>query len=789
MTLIQPSLFPAEERRRFIRGRLLYEIFHNPENMYTVSRIRVLEDHEDLGEKELIVVGHYPPLLEGEEYLFWGTKKEHPKYGLQYHLDQFRKMMPQGREAVIQYLSSDLFPGIGKKTAEKIVDTLGDQAIQLILENPDILIEIPQLSAEKRKLIADKLLENQGLEQIMLRLSEFGVGLRLSTLIFQAYRQEALHILEQNPYQLIEDIEGIGFRRADLIAKAMGVAEDAPERIQAGIIFYLWEQSEQHGHVYYPLEKLLPEVSAWLHHESQTVEIGEAFIEEQIMELGRTEKIILDQDRAYLPSLFFAERGFLKKVKQLISTPVAEHISTDAFYRALGELEERLNLEYAATQREAIETALRKRMMILTGGPGTGKTTVIKGICELFAAIHGWSLDPKEYVKKEEPFPILLVAPTGRAAKRMAESTGIPAFTIHRLLGWKGGVEFEHSEHAPVQGKLLVVDECSMMDQWLANQLFRALPDGIQVVLVGDQDQLPSVGPGQILKDLIDSGRIPVVQLQEIYRQAQGSSIITLAHQLKSGIEPTDLEQPQADRRFFSCDSQTALQVIKQVCVSAVRKGYTPKDIQVLAPMYKGEAGIDRINEALQQTLNPPMEQKRELQHGERLFRTGDKILQLVNNPEQHVYNGDIGEVVGIIYAKENTEHEDQLIVQYDQHEVVYTRADLNQITLAYCCSVHKSQGSEFPIVVLPVIRAYARMLRKNLLYTAITRGKDYLILCGEISAFRRAMSQDDVEQRYAYLCTLLQEELPDLATLESENDTEREGERAGQASSNSSDT
>lgn len=781
MTRIQPSLFPVEERKRHVRGRLLYQIFHNPENLYTVSCIRILEDYEDVGEKELIVVGYYPPLLDGEEYLFWGTKKEHPKYGLQYHVEQFRKVMPQGRDAVIQYLSSDLFPGIGKKTAEKIVNALGDHAIQRILENPDVLTEIPHLGEEKRTLLADQLIENQGLEQIMLRLSEFGIGLRLSTLIFQAYRHEALHILEQNPYQLIEDIEGIGFRRADLIAKAMGIAEDAQERIQAGIIYYLREQSEQHGHVYYPLEKLLPEVRTWLSHESQALELKEAYIEEQLMELGRKEKIILDENRAYLPSLFYAERGFLKKVKELLTTPVAEHISNDAFFRALGELEERLNLEYAATQREAIETALRKRIMVLTGGPGTGKTTVIKGICELFASLHGWSLDPKEYVRKEEPFPILLVAPTGRAAKRMAEATGIPALTIHRLLGWKGGFEFEHSEHSPVQGKLLVVDECSMMDQWLANQLFRALPHGIQVVLVGDQDQLPSVGPGQILKDLIESGRIPVVQLKEIYRQAQGSSIITLAHQIKSGVEPADLEQPQADRRFFPCDSQTALQVIKQVCISAVRKGYTPKDIQVLAPMYRGEAGIDRINQVLQQTLNPPGEQKRELQHGEKVFRTGDKVLQLVNNPEQYVYNGDIGEVVGIIFAKENTEQEDQLIVQYDQHEVVYTRSDLNQITLAYCCSVHKSQGSEFPIVVLPVIRAYARMLRKNLLYTAITRGKDYLILCGEVSAFKQAMNQNDVEHRYTHLCPLLQEDLQEPADG-------TEGARCS-SRSNSSDT
>ena len=341
----------------------------------------------------------------------------------------------------------------------------------------------------------------------------------------------------------------------------------------------------------------------------------------------------------------------------------------------------------------------------------------------------------------------------------MTESTGIPAVTIHRFLGWKGGKEFEHSEDEPIRGHLLIIDESSMMDQWLANQLFRALTDNIQVILVGDQDQLPSVGPGQVLRDLIDCGKIPVIELKDIYRQAEGSSIIKMAHQIKKGEHPKDLMEAKSDRRFFSCSSTQVVETVKQIYSSAIRKGYTTRDIQVLAPMYKGDAGIDAINKALQDEFNPLKEGKRELSLGELLsFRVGDKVLQLVNNPEENVFNGDMGDVVAIIYAKETVDKEDLLVVAFDQTEVTYKRNDLNQLSLAYCCSVHKSQGSEFPIVLIPVVKQYYRMLKRNLIYTAITRGKDYLILCGDEQAIMEAIDKNDVAERYTSLRETLQE-------------------------------
>jgi exodeoxyribonuclease V alpha subunit len=765
MDQVQPSLNLFDERRSYIKGKLLHEIFHNPENLYSVTRIRIIETTESTSEKEMIIVGTFPPLVDEEVYTFWGLIKNHPKFGTQYHIEGFRKEIPQGRDGLVHYLSSDLFPGIGKKLASNIIDTLGDKAIQLILENPQSLDEVPQLNEEKRKLVYDRLMEYQGLEQIMVKLGEYGIGLTLSVQIYRHYYDQSMEILQNNPYKLIDDIEGIGFKRADLIGKAMGIEHDSPERIRAACTYFLREQSEQNGHVYYPLEHFLVAVKEWLNREGEMVQsassIDELMISKQVIEMGEEGKLMVEEDRVYLPSLFYAEKGFAKKVKQLVSNEEEQDITNQEFYAVLGGLEERLGIEYAETQREAIEKAIYSSFMILTGGPGTGKTTVIKGVCEAFAQIHNLSLDPKDYIKKEEPFPIILIAPTGRAAKRMSESTGIPAVTIHRLLGWKGGKDFDHSEDNPIDGRLVIVDESSMMDQWLANQLFRSLSEKMKVILVGDQDQLPSVGPGQVLKDLIESERIPVVELKEIYRQAQGSSIITLAHQMKRGELPQDLLESKTDRRFFPCTSGTVVDVVKQVCSSALRKGYTTKDVQVLAPMYKGEAGIDAINKALQEEFNPKVEGKRELSWGELNFRVGDKVLQLVNNPEENVFNGDIGEIVAIIYAKENVDKEDQLVVSFDQTEVTYTRNELNQLTLAYCCSVHKSQGSEFPIVVIPVVRQYFRMLRRNLVYTAITRGKDFLILCGEESAFLDSIKHNDVAERYTSLTLTLQEWMP----------------------------
>ncbi|WKB36862.1 AAA family ATPase [Terrilactibacillus sp. S3-3] len=387
-----------------------------------------------------------------------------------------------------------------------------------------------------------------------------------------------------------------------------------------------------------------------------------------------------------MPQLYYAEKGIVTGIKKLTcQTAFQEEFSDAEFLAALGEVEEKFHMQYAQSQKEAIKQAIQSPVMILTGGPGTGKTTVIQGIVDVYAKLHDLSLNPKDY-DDEHPYPFLLVAPTGRAAKRMNESTGLPAVTIHRLLGWNGGAGFAHSDENPIEGKLLVVDEMSMVDIWLANQLLKSLPEDIQLVLVGDEDQLPSVGPGQVLRDFLQSATIPVVRLTDIFRQSEGSSIISLAHRIKQGEMPDDLLAPKEDRRFFECHQRQLVDAICQISRSAYKKGFTPKDIQVLAPMYRGNAGIEKINEALQELFNPPTDQKRSITFGERFFRVGDKVLQLVNNPDEQIFNGDIGEVAAIFKAKETVDKEDTLIAQFDGIEVKYLKHDLNQLTLAYCC-------------------------------------------------------------------------------------------------------
>ncbi|MBV6683929.1 ATP-dependent RecD-like DNA helicase [Rossellomorea sp. RS05] len=739
----QDSLQLFGDEELYVKGRHLVTIFHNEDNMYSVVRIRVEETNDEgYSDKEAVVTGHFPKLHEEETYSFFGRFQDHPKFGTQFHADHFKKEIPQSKQGIVHYLSSDLFSGIGTKTAEKIVEHVGENAITKILENPSVLDEVPKLPKEKAKTIFDTLSEHQGLERVMIMLNDFGFGPQISMKIYQAYKEQALEIIHNNPYKLVEDIEGIGFTRADELGSKIGITGSHPDRIKAGCLYTLEQMCVKQGHVYLEAEELIVSVKDLLE-KSQSARIEFEEISAQVVALEEEGKVAGEGTKIYTPSLYFSEKGIVTNIERILAqTDYEDQFPQSEFLLSLGALEDRLGVQYAPSQREAIETALMSPMLLLTGGPGTGKTTVINGIVELYADLHGCSLDPKEY--KDEPFPVLLAAPTGRAAKRMTESTGLPAMTIHRLLGWNGKEGFQTDEERAIEGKLLIVDEVSMVDTWLAHQLLKALPENIQVIFVGDEDQLPSVGPGQVLKDLLESGRVPTVRLTDIYRQEEGSSIIDLAHQMKAGRLPDDLVKQQKDRSFFPCRTHQITEVVQKVVENAKKKGFTPKDIQVLAPMYRGPAGIDRLNVLLQEIFNKNDGTRKEIAFGDVKYRIGDKVLQLVNQPENNVFNGDIGEVVSIFYAKENTEKQDMVIVSYEGTEVTYTRQDLGQITHAYCCSIHKSQGSEFPIVILPVVKSYYRMLRRNLLYTAITRSKQFLILCGEEDAFRMGVEREE---------------------------------------------
>ncbi|MFB4211936.1 ATP-dependent RecD-like DNA helicase [Shouchella sp. JSM 1781072] len=749
----------VEETERYMKGQVTHVLFRNEENDYTVATVKIEKTNEQIEAKKTTIVGHLPELELEETYSFFGQVTEHPRFGTQYKVETFKREMPKTKNGIIKFLSSDRFPGIGVKTAESIVNQLGERAISLIINDRNVLEQVPKLKKDHAEILHQRLLEHQGAEQVIIQLSQYGFGTELSMNVYRAYKLQALDIIRTNPYLLIKDVEGVGFRRADQLGAAIGLKGDHPERIRAGILYLINELSVQDGHLYLYHAPFVEEVSKLLTTPNDPV--SPEAVHEGLIQMDEEGFVITEQDRVYMKSLFYAERGIAQNIMRIKSYELKSEFTQADMEKTLGQLEEDHNVTYSVLQKEAIETALHSPIMLLTGGPGTGKTTVIKGIVGAYARLHGVNLDQQTGADKDaRTAPLKLAAPTGRAAKRMAEATELPAGTIHSLLGWKGNATgFEKGDHDQLEGELLIVDEMSMVDAWVANQLFKAIPKGMQVILVGDENQLPSVGPGQVLKDLLDANVIPTVQLNEIYRQAEGSSIIELAHSMKDGHLPNDLTAKKPDLRFFSCHTNQVKQAVWQICENAVNKGYSSREIQVLAPIYRGGAGIIELNTMLQTLFNPAKEERREIPFGDVIFRKGDMVLQLVNNTEENVFNGDRGEIVAILYAKETTEKKDQLVVSFDGLEVVYEKKDFGQLTHAYCSSIHKAQGSEFPIVVMPVVGNYQRMLRRNLLYTGITRAKQFLLLCGDLKTFEHAIHKHN-DGRQSKLKERLQERM-----------------------------
>lgn len=768
------------EETQFVLGRPVVSIFHNPQNLFSIAKVKIQETNTTYQEKEIIVSGYFPKLSLEESYRFTGLVKNHPRYGVQFQVETFTKEVPETEQGIVHYLSSDMFNGIGRKTAETIVKKLGKDAIKKILEDPEALDAVPRLSDEKKDTIRSTLQMNLGLERVMIQLNDWGFGPQIGMRVYQTYREETIDILTKNPFILIEEIEGIGFHRADELGAKLGITGSHPDRIKASILHLLNQASLSEGHVYIDAKTLIPLVKEMLE-ASQREEISVEAISKAMIEMNEEGKVAGEETRLYLPSLYYSEVGIATKLETMLASQTnRDRFPASEVRKALGEAEERLGVSYAETQVDAIDASINSSVMILTGGPGTGKTTVVRGLVEVYAELHGLSLDPKDYAKKKEPFPIILAAPTGRAAKRLSESTELPAMTIHRLLGFNGQEKDEETEKE-IEGRLIIIDEMSMVDTWLAHQLLKAVPEDAQIIFVGDQDQLPPVGPGQVLRDLLESKRIPTVELTDIYRQSSGSSIIELAHQMKNGQLPADITAKTADRSFIKAGPDQISSVVEKVVKSALAKGHSIKDIQVLAPMYKGPAGIDALNRMIQEMVNPNTDGKRkELVFGDITYRIGDKILQLVNQPESNVFNGDMGEVVAIMKAKETVEKQDMLVASFDGIEVTYQRSDLNQLTLAYCCSIHKSQGSEFPTVIMPVVRGYMKMLRRNLLYTGITRSKDFLILCGDPQVFRYGVERTDDTQRMTTLKSRLQRsEAQPASESQSVSDTAEASETA----------
>ena len=640
-------------------------------------------------------------------------------------------------------MSGKQFTGIGKKTAEKIVDKLGTDAINKIIADPHVLDELKLRKTIKDSLV-DNLRANQGMDQIIIGLNDLGFGANLSSAIFDKYGEETLHIINENPYQLAAEIDGISFNRADQVAKNLGIATDDSRRIDAAIIQTLDDLTMETGDTFTTTKPLLQQTIQLLAQGSGG-RVSTDLIANQIVELEKNQEISYADEKIYPTALYNAEWQIADHLHRLLTVD-QEKVPATTIEKTVTKVADQSGITYDQVQKEAIKTALNSKVMLLTGGPGTGKTTIIKGIVASYAKIHDLSLDVNEY--KEKSFPVLLAAPTGRAAKRMSEATDLPASTIHRLLGLNGREMPTDMNARDLEGSLLIIDEMSMVDTLLFKTLIQAVPTSMHVVLVGDKDQLPSVGPGQVFHDLLDFAELPKVELTNIHRQAADSTIIPLAHAIKEGKLPPDLTNKMPDRSFISCHANQVPSVVQQIIDLSKKRDYSANDIQILAPMYRGQAGIDRLNELAQQAYNPPANGKQEVDFRGLTFRVGDKVLQLVNVPEKNIFNGDIGKITAIESGRTVGKKNESITVDFDGNEVSYSRMEWNQLRLAYCISIHKAQGSQFKMVLLPIVQQFSRMLQRNLLYTAITRAAEKLVLIGEPYAVVTSVKNEAVNRK-----------------------------------------
>lgn len=737
------DLFKTPTEPSFFIGQVQSEIFTSPDSFFKVLIVSVEEANFDWHEPEITVTGSFGDLSDDQTYRFEGKIVEHPRYGQQFQATSYHANRPTSKDGLVDFLSGKQFTGIGKKTAEKIVDKLGTDAINKIIADPHVLDELKLRKAVKDSLV-DNLRANQGMDQIIIGLNDLGFGANLSSAIFDKYGEETLHIINENPYQLAAEIDGISFNRADQVAQKLGIATDDSRRIDAAIIQTLDDLTMETGDTFTTTKPLLQQTIQLLAQGSGG-RVSTDLIANQIVELEKNQEISYADEKIYPTALYNAEWQIADHLHRLLTVD-QEKLPATTIEKTVTKVADQSGITYDQVQKEAIKIALNSKVMLLTGGPGTGKTTIIKGIVASYAKIHDLSLDVNEY--KEKSFPVLLAAPTGRAAKRMSEATDLPASTIHRLLGLNGREMPTDMNARDLEGSLLIIDEMSMVDTLLFKTLIQAVPTSMHVVLVGDKDQLPSVGPGQVFHDLLDFAELPKVELTNIHRQAADSTIIPLAHAIKEGKLPPDLTNKMPDRSFISCHANQVPSVVQQIIDLSKKRDYSANDIQILAPMYRGQAGIDRLNELAQQAYNPPANGKQEVDFRGLTFRVGDKVLQLVNVPEKNIFNGDIGKITAIESGRTVGKKNESITVDFDGNEVSYSRMEWNQLRLAYCISIHKAQGSQFKMVLLPIVQQFSRMLQRNLLYTAITRAAEKLVLIGEPYAVVTSVKNEAVNRK-----------------------------------------
>ncbi len=711
---------PAHDALETIEGTVERIIFTNEENHYTVAQL--LPEGGRRAEP-VVIVGNLAALNLGETVRAKGRWTSHKQFGRQFAVEQFESVLPRTAVGIKKYLGSGLVKGIGDAFADRIVEKFGEQTLDVIDHFSARLREVDGIGPERAKRIKEAWSQQKNVRDIMIFLQGHGIGSAHAAKIYKQYGENAIAIVQENPYRLEKDITGIGFKTADGIAAKLGIAKDSIHRLKAGIAYTL-ESAAGDGHTCLPRGELINAAAELLEAEIASVENAA-----NLLALGGD--VVIEEDWVYLMRLYKSERGVATRIRELLSAKL--ELPPVDIDKALAWVQQKTQVELATAQQLAIRTALTSKLCVITGGPGVGKTTIVNSIVKILQA---------------KDCQVLLAAPTGRAAKRMSEATGAPAQTIHRLLKYdphEGG--FTLNERRPLKGDMIIIDETSMLDIPLAYHLIKAVPQNASVVFVGDVDQLPSVGPGNFLGDLIESGAVPVVRLTEIFRQAKDSFIITNAHRVNEGQLPV-LDAPKESDFFFieEDDPEKVLATIKTMGADRVPKkfGFDPMgDIQVLTPMHKGVCGSENLNRELQATLNPTGPS---IQRFGRTYRVGDRVMQVRNNYDKDVFNGDLGRVKKLDLI------EQELIVDADGRDVTYDFGDLDELMPAYAISVHKSQGNEYPAVIVPLLTQHYVLLQRNLLYTAITRGKKLVILIGSKKALGIAIRNNKTAARYSRL-------------------------------------
>ena len=708
----------------YIIGSVRRIIFRS-DNGYLVGVFKVKDStgsFEYLKNTSLSFTGYFHEIDELDNYKFFGSIVNHPKYGEQFNVTMYEKFIPEEKDSIVEFLSSGTFKGIGEKTAEKIVAILGEDAIKIIIDHPEELVLVPGISKKQIDTLHTTLLDYSSSYNTILKLNEYGFTTKESMIIYNKYKAGTLKIVEDNLYNLVEDIKDISFKKVDSIALKLEYDRLDKRRITSAILYTMEELCNTMSHCYLHIDMIYKYTQSVL----QTYVTEELFIEcmnSLIVDL----KVIKNEDAYYLRSMWDAEENIVNRV---ILLNKKKDDKVDNIDDIILELEKNNGIEYNEEQKQAICDSVLKNFLIITGGPGTGKTTIVSSIIELYRRIN--KLDYEGLLRD-----VALLAPTGRASKRLSEKALFPASTIHSFLKWnKESDRFQINERNKSDVKLVIIDEASMVDVVLFSSLLKGLRTDTRIVMVGDYDQLPSVGPGQLLKDLIESDLLDVISLKKLYRQEDNSSIITLAHDINSGIINENLFNVKPDLDFI--ETKDVVGVLSEICDTYKDDSYN--DFQVLVPMYKGINGIDNFNKKLQEIFNPKSKNKKELLVGDSIYRECDKVLQLVNMPDERIYNGDIG----IISSIDNKE----ILIDYDISEVRFTPANFNKFKHGYAISIHKSQGSEFDTVVIPVVKEYNKMLYRKLYYTAVTRCKNKLILIGDMDALKMAVMNNNQDIR-----------------------------------------